>query len=200
MPHGALGCLQSPCSGRWGHRYGFILNMRSCLILDDKEAVARFKDLQGHAANRTKGIVMSEHMVQHFKQLYESMDTEKLIDLQRKGTLRPEAEEILNAVLEARGLTVVQRNSIVAELEAASGEHRVRHLAPIGDRIMARLIDTAICFAIAATVGFVVLHVPETAFHPAYLLFVPASFLGYLLLADSMANGQSFGKSGMGSR
>jgi uncharacterized RDD family membrane protein YckC len=124
---------------------------------------------------------MSEHMVQHFKQLYES-------------TLRPEAEEILNAVLEARGLTVVQRNSIVAELEAASGEHRVRHLAPIGDRIMARLIDTAICFAIATTVGFVVLHLPETAFHPAYLLFVPASFLGYLLLADSMANGQSFGK------
>ena len=137
---------------------------------------------------------MSENIVQHFEQLYESMDTENLIDLQRKGTLRPEAEEILNAVLEARGVTIVQRNSIVAELEATSGEDRLRHFAPIGDRIMARFIDTVICFAIAATVGFVVLHLPETAFRPAYLLVVPASFLGYLLLADSMANGQSFGK------
>jgi hypothetical protein len=58
---------------------------------------------------------MSENMIQHFEQLYESMDTENLIDLQRKGTLRPEAEEILNAVLEARGVTVVQRQSVVAD-------------------------------------------------------------------------------------
>jgi uncharacterized RDD family membrane protein YckC len=137
---------------------------------------------------------MSENMVQHFEQLYESMDTDKLIDLQRKGTLRPEAEEILNAVLEARGVTVVQRNRIVAELESTSRDDQVKHLAPIGDRIMARFIDTVICFALAATVGFIVLHLPEAAFHPAYLLLAPASFLGYLLLADSMASGQSFGK------
>ena len=137
---------------------------------------------------------MSGNMVQNFEQLYESMDTDKLIDLQRKGTLRPEAEEVLDAVLEARGVTVVQRNSIAAELKATSGEDQVKNLAPIGDRIMARFIDTVICFAIAATVGFIVLHLPKAAFRPAYLLLAPASFLGYLLLADSMASGQSFGK------
>lgn len=137
---------------------------------------------------------MSGDMILHFKQLYESMDTDKLIDLQRKETLRPEAEAIVNAVLEARGITVVQRNNIAAELEAATGEDQVKHLAPIGSRIMARLIDTVICFAIAATVGFVVLHLPKAAYHSDFLLLAPVSFLGYLLFADSMANGQSFGK------
>jgi hypothetical protein len=45
---------------------------------------------------------MSDGMLQHFQQLYRSMETEALIDLQRKGTLRPEAEEILYAELETR--------------------------------------------------------------------------------------------------
>jgi uncharacterized RDD family membrane protein YckC len=137
---------------------------------------------------------MTDEMLRHFQQLYASMDTDALVDLQRKGTLRPEAEEVLNTVLEMRGVTTAQRRAIVTELETRSYEDQFKHYAPIGSRIMARIIDTAICFGIAVAVGFAVLKLPAAAYSPAWLLLVPVSFFGYFLFADCMTNGQSFGK------
>lgn len=137
---------------------------------------------------------MSNGMIQHFQQLYTSMDTDELIDLQRKGSLRSEAEEILNQVLETRGITAIQRNDIAAELAATAYEDQLQHVAPIGSRIMARLIDISICFAIAAAVGFVVLHLPAPTYNSALLSLIPIGFFGYFLFADCMPGGQSFGK------
>ncbi|MBY0241017.1 MAG: RDD family protein [Burkholderiaceae bacterium] len=133
-------------------------------------------------------------MTHHFQQLYASMDKEELIDLQRRGTLRPEAEVVLSSELDKLCVTAIQRVAIETELKATSYEEQLKHLAPIGSRIIARLIDLGICLAIAVLVGFIVLKLPVAANHPEWLLLMSISFFGYLLFADCMPGGQIFGK------
>ena len=125
-----------------------------------------------------------------FENRYKSMDTDELVELHRKGTLLPDAEAALVRVLESRGITDTKRAQIASELEATSYDDSIKHLAPLGSRIMARFIDTAISIVIgaAAFVVFVFFSISVA------LIACPVALLSYMLLADCMPHGQSVGK------
>jgi len=125
-----------------------------------------------------------------FRQSFRNIDTEELIDRQRKGQLTEIAAEVIAEVLAERGVSAEQRQEIAGTLQA---QEQAEDLAPgVRASLDKRFTGQVIDFVIAVLLGAAALLLCNlTGVHPVVAGLV---YLGYLLLADGLEHGQSFGK------
>jgi len=105
------------------------------------------------------------------------------------GDLTRAAADVLSEVLSERGVTEDQRTSIAAELTAEKVSAHSDHLADLGSRGVARLLDFVVA-SVLGTIGALVV-MPFTS--------VPRPIGGvvgllYVVFADGLPGGQSVGK------
>ena len=105
------------------------------------------------------------------------------------GDLTRAAADVLSEVLSERGVTEDQRTSIAAELTAEKVSAHSDHLADLGSRGVARLLDFVVA-SVLGTIGVLVV-MPFTS--------VPRPIGGvvgllYVVFADGLPGGQSVGK------
>lgn len=119
------------------------------------------------------------------KERYQCMETPELVALRSEGGLTEVAMSVLDEELKARGVTDEMQAAIGGEIQ--SGKSQPEHLASLGSRLGAQLIDDLIGILLAAIFVF-------TSNNEALSLVGIAAFLGYILLSDALPNGQSIGK------
>lgn len=127
---------------------------------------------------------------QDLREHYEALETKQLLELQAQGTLTETATRVLEQVLAERSVPAEERAALVAEVEkeASARDEQMGSLASRGARLGAQLIDTVLVFVILFLATLFGLASPVLAL-PGVLVA-----LAYLLLADGLPRGQSFGK------
>jgi uncharacterized RDD family membrane protein YckC len=126
------------------------------------------------------------------RQRYRAMETSELIELVRAGTLTETAGVIIDEELNGRGVAGESRVRLVEDAEREQRQLTEPGLASRGSRFAGQLIDSAIALAL--------LLIPISLFTPNEYVGMASviAFLGYLLLADALPNGQSIGKRMLG--
>lgn len=125
---------------------------------------------------------------------YEALETERLLELQARGTLTEAAARVLEQILRERSVPSEERVRIVSETQKRIAEkiEEVAALASRGERAGAQLIDTFVALAVLVFCFLLSIVVPG-ALMAGYVL----SF-AYLLWADGLPPGQSLGKRALG--
>jgi uncharacterized RDD family membrane protein YckC len=126
-----------------------------------------------------------------FEQRYRGMDAEELVEIYSTCILTDTASEVLERVLEERGISNEQREKIATSLMAESYDEQFAHLASLRDRFLAKGIDY-IAGSLICAVAFLSmkLALPENT---ALITSLVTSWV-YLLFSDGLHQGQSFGK------
>jgi uncharacterized RDD family membrane protein YckC len=135
---------------------------------------------------------------QDLRERYEALETEQLLELQAKGTLTETAARVLEQVLAERQVSPETRAALVSQIEkrVAAENEAVGLLASRGARLGAQLIDVVVVLAIWFLATF--LAAAAVSLGALAVLIVGGLGIGasvaYLLLADGLPGGQSFGK------
>jgi uncharacterized RDD family membrane protein YckC len=139
------------------------------------------------ASNRRVDMKVTE---QDLRERYETLETRELLELQAQGTLTETAARVLEQVLADRAIPAGERATVTAEIEAEANarDEQLAALASRGARLGAQLIDFMVVVAILFMSAMFGLAAPALA----VLGFLVA--FAYLLLADGLPRGQSFGK------
>jgi uncharacterized RDD family membrane protein YckC len=118
-----------------------------------------------------------------FLQHYQSLSTEELVDIYRKGSLTDTALEAMQEVFRERGVSTDDIAILKNEFEA---EEDLR-LASLGDRFLAQVIDNIT----ALLLGLAFYFIGRSFGHPAIAMI---GYFGYYIFSDGFWNGQSLGK------
>jgi len=126
-----------------------------------------------------------------------ALSSEQLLGRRAKSGLTEAAEAVIDQLLSERGVTQEQKAIVTAQVKAtAEKEEKVKSsLASLGQRLGGQLIDT--CIAFAFLFAGVLASKPGAGGAASFGALV---FIAYLLLADAMPNGQSWGKKLVGIR
>jgi len=125
-----------------------------------------------------------------FLEQYRSMDTEELIDRHRRGNLTEVASAVLEEVLTERKVSPQQRAEVAQRLKEESYDEQFKHLAPLSRRFSAQVTDSIIALVFGGVAGLAAVPISNRAVGIAGALV----WLGYMLFADGLPSGQSFGK------
>lgn len=121
---------------------------------------------------------------------YAEMETEQLIELDRRSELTSLAQAVLDETLAERGITPTERTDLEQQIEH---EHKqLVPLASLGARFVAQILD--------GVAALIILYVPLILLMLVGYIgsiggsIVLIAYVTYLLFQDALPNGQSLGK------
>ena len=124
------------------------------------------------------------------RQAYESKTTSELLELGTRGTLTSVAQGVVEQMLRERGVSKEQQQrALRAAQQKMAEQKREMEKAPLGQRLIAKIIDMAIVLCLFVS-GIASSKMGFEMGHPVGLLLA----LAYLWLADGLPKGQSLGK------